>query len=177
MDDNANIQMKLSKLFNATDFVQVVNPTTKEFKWTQVRKEVRDEKGRVGREIKEFVLQAGESAPIPADVALVYIEAMVKEIMGGEGRPQDILQPTKVDEAIKMVLVGVQRGDDLLDNISVSTIRDRAGITPVDPAPRVEVNGAFDPSDIGIDTESLAVDEDESTFPDLLDDTTPTLPE
>lgn len=175
MDDNANIQMKLSKLFNPTDFVRVTNPTDKPYTWRQARKEERDANGRVARQIEEYTMQPGVNKVIPADVALVYIEAMVKEVLGAEGRIQDTLQPTKVDETIKLVFVGVERSDDLLTDLKVSTIQERAGITPVDAAPPAEVNGAFDPSDIGIDTESLAVDEEESTFPDLLDDTTLTL--
>ena len=170
MDDSANIQMKLSQLFNPTDFVRVTNPTDKPYTWRQARKEERDATGRVSRQIEEYTMQPGVNKVIPADVALVYIEAMVKEILGADGRIQDTLQPLKVDETIRTVFVGVERSDDLLTDLKVSTIQERAGITSVDPAPIPEVTGAFDPSDIGIDTDSLAVDDDETTFPDLSND-------
>lgn len=157
---NLRIQEILAKLYDPTDIVYVTNPTNEAYRWEQAGEDKRDERGRVTRKIDTYEVKPGAKVPLPAHAASLYIDYMVKFVFGLQGKPGNILQPILVQQAIDSIFVGVNRGRDMLNDVRVSTVEERAGVTGYPPTPEQAPaappkSGEFDLADIGLDAGNI----------------------
>lgn len=170
---NLSIQEICAKfLFGATDAVSVTNPTNEPYRWDMASEDVRNERGQITRRIDTFEVRPGEEAELPAAAAYIYIDYMVKYMLGRDGNIGHLLQPNLVLAAIDKVFVGANRSADMLDKVRVSTIADRAKTNlpvaqPAAPSAPAPQNGAFDPSDLGLDESNMVSPEDADPAPSV----------
>ena len=158
-----SIQEILNTKFDATDQVFVVNPTSKPYRFDVGGGDIRDERNRISRKIDTYEipshLTTGDPTPLPAYAAKVYIDQMVRHIFGLEGKMGNMLQPHAVLRTIDKVLVGANRGSEMLDKLRVSTVNGRAGVSQPEAAPQPQVappkSGEFDLADIGLSAENI----------------------
>lgn len=111
LSNNAIISDSGNTGFKATDFVQVMNIDSEPYSWEFCTEETIDvAQGGLtasrSAKVEKFSLEPGQTTEMPGNIALVFIDGIVKHLIQKDGKAKMINVITEQDKWINRVFLG-----------------------------------------------------------------------